>query len=344
VGGAAPWLRLEWGPARVGLVGLTTPDTAATSSPEPDVRFDPPPAAGGAALAEMGRLDLRVALTHLPLAQDRALASAVPLHLVLGGHDHEPMLHEERGALIIKAGADAVNLGRVEYALGCGARVLERRQRLIPVDDRIPEAPDVAALVRRYAERLERELDAPAGWTPVALDARDAVIRRGETALGRFLADVMRERVGAEVALLNSGAVRANRVLPPGPLTRRDVHQLLPFDNIIVLLEVAGADLVRALERSADALPAAAGRFLQTAGVRYRLDAARPPGLRVSEVLVRDRPLDPTRLYRVATIDYLAQGGDGYAMLAGARVLLGAEDGPALAEAVLRALAGGRSP
>jgi 5'-nucleotidase/UDP-sugar diphosphatase len=53
---------------------------------------------------------------------------------------------------------------------------------------------------------------------------------------------------------------------------------------------------------------------------------------------VDGRPLDPERHYSVATNSYLAAGGDGYSMLAGARVLVGPRDGPGLAETLVQAL------
>ena len=117
---------------------------------------------------------------------------------------------EPARAVIVKAGSDAVNVGQVEYEVRCGA-VIGRRQRLIPVDERVAEAPDVASLVRRQAALLARELDAPVGRTAVALDARESLTRREETPLGRFFAALLRDRVSAQVGLLNSGAIRGNR-------------------------------------------------------------------------------------------------------------------------------------
>ena len=344
LGGAAPWLVYDWSGVRVGVIGLTTHDAAGTSRPGPIVAFEPPVPSARAAFDAMGAVDLRAAVTHQSLEHDRDLAARVPLDLILGGHDHDPGIHELGPTVIIKAGADAVNIGRVQYELACGARVLSRRPRLVPVDARVPEAADVAALVARHVAIGERELDVEVGRTPVAIDARETVIRRQATPLGRFLAEVMREQVGAEVALLNGGAVRGNRVLPPGPLTRRHFREMLPFSNIIVLLELRGGALQQALERSVDTLPRPAGHYLQTAGLAYRVDSARPRGNRVSGVLVRGQPLEADRLYRVATIVYLAEGKDGYRMLAPARRLLGPVDGPGLVESVFEAVAAGRSP
>jgi 2',3'-cyclic-nucleotide 2'-phosphodiesterase (5'-nucleotidase family) len=234
-------------------------------------------------------------------------------------------------------------VGQVEYEIRCGA-VIGRRQRLIPVDDRLAEAPDVADLVRQQAALLARELDVEVGRTAVALDARESLTRREETPLGRFFAALLRDRVDAQVGLLNSGAIRGNRVIPAGPITKQDIRALLPFSNTVTLLEVTGVALRAALERSVDELPRPTGHFLQTAGIRMTVDPARPPGQRVGPIEIEGRPLDPAGLYRVAVPDYLARGQDGYPMLAASRVLLAPEDGPGLIETVLEGLARGRSP
>jgi 5'-nucleotidase / UDP-sugar diphosphatase len=342
-GGAWPWLARDLGGVRVGMVGLTLPETQYTSNPGPEVSFEVPRPAARAAFEAMGPVDLRVAVTHLELAGDRALADAVPIHVILGGHDHDPTVVEQGGTLIVKAGSDAMNVGQVELELACGT-VLARRHRLIPVTADIVEATDVRRFVQRYAALTDQALDRVAFVAGAPLEARDAVVRRLEVPLGRLVAEVMRERLDAEAALLNSGSLRANRVFSPGPVTRRDIRALLPFANTMVLLEVPGTTLRAALEHSVSALPQPAGRFLQTAGLRYSVDPERPPGARVGAVEVQGQPLEPGRAYRVAVTDFLARGGDGYAMLAAGRVVVSAEEGPGLIETVLEAVEQGRLP
>jgi 5'-nucleotidase len=342
-GGAWPWLARDFGAVRMGMVGLTLPETQHTSNPGPEVSIEVPRPAARTAFEAMGSVDLRIALTHLELGGDRALADAVPLHAILGGHEHDPMVVEQGGTLILKAGSDAMNVGQVEFELACGA-VLARRHRLIPVTASVAEAPDVRRFVERYAALTEQELDRPAFVAAAPLEARDGVVRRTEVPLGRFVAEVMRERLGAEVGLLNSGGLRANQIYPSGPVTRRDIRTLLPFANTGVLLEIPGSALRAALEHSVSALPQPAGRFLQTAGLRYAVDPGRPPGARVGAVEVQGWPLDPGRAYRVAVPDFLARGGDGYAMLAAGRVVVSAEEGPGLVESVLEAVERGRLP
>ena len=78
-GGAQAALVREWSGVRVGMVGVTLPRTARSSNPGSGMVFEAPAEPARRALDELGVLDLRVALTHLELAQDRALAGADPL-------------------------------------------------------------------------------------------------------------------------------------------------------------------------------------------------------------------------------------------------------------------------
>ena len=74
-----------------------------------------------------------------------------------------------------------------------------------------------------YDARLGRELDVVVGRTAVPLEARRGRVRTQETNLGDFIADAMRARLKTDVALINGGGIRSDRIVPPGPLTRRDV-------------------------------------------------------------------------------------------------------------------------
>jgi 2',3'-cyclic-nucleotide 2'-phosphodiesterase (5'-nucleotidase family) len=74
------------------------------------------------------------------------------------------------------------------------------------------------------------------------------------------------------------------------------------------------------------------------------VDAGRAAGQRVVAATVGGRPVDPAGRYRVAVPDYLARGGDGYAMLGRQRVLVPPESGPPLFDLALEALGRGRLP
>ncbi|MBI2368805.1 MAG: 5'-nucleotidase C-terminal domain-containing protein, partial [Deltaproteobacteria bacterium] len=165
-----------------------------------------------------------------------------------------------------------------------------------------------------------------------------ATLRTRERNVGDLIADIMREAVGAEVAIMNGGGIRTDRVLPPGPVTRRDVLDLLPFLNLVVKAEMDGATLLRALEHGVAEVEHAAGRFPQVSGLRFSVDPRRPPGRRILRVEVGGHLLDPQRRYTVALNDFMYRGGDKYAMFAGARLLLRPESAPSLTDAIIAVL------
>ena len=64
-------------------------------------------------------------------------------------------------------------------------------------------------------------------------------------------------------------------------------------------------------------------------------DASKPAGERVVEVMVGSAALDDGAMYKLATNDYMAGGGDGYGSLRGSKVLLGDLDGKLMANDVM---------
>ena len=74
------------------------------------------------------------------------------------------------------------------------------------------------------------------------------------------------------------------------------------------------------------------------------MDAGRPVGSRILSASIGGNALDPTRRYRVAVLDFLARGGDGYVLLTQAHTVVPSEDGPGLIEIVVEALERGASP
>jgi 2',3'-cyclic-nucleotide 2'-phosphodiesterase (5'-nucleotidase family) len=339
-GGAVREARLERGGVGIGLFGLTTADTASTSAAGADVEFHDPQAEGRAVAAELRRLgaDLVVAVTHQHMSADRALAAAADVDVVLGGHEHEPLVAEEGKAVITKAGSDARYLVEVDVWMRPGGALVERSWTFHEVSARLPEDPEVAAVVRAYETRLGRELDTEVGRTTVPLEARRAPLRTQESNLGDFLADAMRARLGADVALVNGGGIRTDRVVPAGPLTKRDVLGLLPFTNVVLKLAVPGARLREALEQGLGRLEREGGGYLQVSGLRLAYDPRLPAGRRVLGIEVGGAPLDPAKTYTVAVVDYVARGGDGITALRDGRVLVDPTSGPQLSDVLLEAI------
>lgn len=340
----AATLMLERGGYKIGLLGLLTPDTEELSSPGPDIRLAPVTAtatAATAALREQGA-DLVVALTHQDLADDRALLQGVKgLDIVLGGHDHEPITFLEGGKLLIKAGYDAHFLAAVDITLDRVKKgdketvVWSPGWRYLPTAGVAPE-PGIQAKVDAYNVELDKELLVPVGKTTVLLDSTRETVRTKESNIGNLIADAIRESVGADVAIANGGGIRGDRTYDPGTtLTRKDILGELPFGNVTVLLELTGADLLAALENGVSQVEDKAGRFPQVSGMSFTYDAARPAGSRIVGVKIAGADLDPAKLYRLATNDYVYGGGDGYTSLGRGKALIDPSGGKLMASMVM---------
>ena len=76
-------------------------------------------------------------------------------------------------------------------------------------------------------------------------------------------------------------------------------------------------------------------RFPQVSGLAIEADASRPAGNRIVSIRVGDAPLDERKIYRLATNDFMARGGDGYSVFRDAKPLLSALDAPLLSNAVI---------
>ena len=164
-------------------------------------------------------------------------------------------------------------------------------------------------------------------------------MRSEETAIGDFFADAMRAAAGADVAIINGGGIRGNRSYAPGTtLTRKDIAKELPFNNQLVTLELSGADLRAALENAVWLIGKDAGRFAQISGARIVVRRDAVPGSRLVSIEVGGKPLDDTKLYKVATIDFLARGKDGYVALARGKPLVSDLEGPLLTNVIIDAI------
>jgi len=296
------------------------------------------------ARARRARANLIVTLTHQDMADDKRLAAAVPeIDLILGGHEHVPLDARVGQTLILKAGADAVFLGRIDVAVttGRGGRRVESKWELIPVTDQVPEKPEVAALVKQFTASMGAELDVIVGSTSTPLDTRNEIVRTQESAVGNLITDVFRAALQADTALINGGGIRGNTVMPAGQLRRRDIQTILPFANKIVKVEVTGETLRAALENGLSLVERTGGRFPQVSGIRCTFDPTRPAGSRLVSVTVGGRPLDPQARYTMATFDFISGGGDGYATLKAGKVLVTPEHGPLDSDLVIERLKAG---
>ncbi len=335
----------EFGGLKFGFFGVITPDTASLSSPGKDLKFEDFAAASTRLvklLKDQGA-DVVVALTHLNFAEDRDLAKRVKgIDLILGGHDHEPLTAYEGTTLIHKAGYDAKWLSVIDLQVnkrpqpsGPPRVDVVHGWKMIPVVGVQPD-PELAAIVKKHTDKLDVELNVKIGTSTVALSSKRDDVRTQETAMGNLISDAIRDAVGADVGLTNGGGIRGDKTYDAGvTLTRRDILSELPFGNRTVLLELKGSDLQAAMETSVGRVEEKQGRFMQVSGMTLVYDPKAAAGKRVVEIKVGGQPLDPNKIYKVATNEYVAGGGDGFEVLKKGKQLIDESSAKLMASQVI---------
>ena len=175
------------------------------------------------------------------------------------------------------------------------------------------------------------------------------IIRNAETNLGDLCADAYLDQAGdADIAFVNGGGIRVS--IAKGDIILNDILKVHPFGNSLTVIEVTGQQVLDALEWSVHAMPGEFGGFNQVAGLTFEVNPTIPTPCvedentmfvkvddtmerRVRNVLVAGEPIDPEKIYKLASINYqLLDNGDGYTMFDGCTVL---QDGVKLDNQVL---------
>lgn len=141
-------------------------------------------------------------------------------------------------------------------------------------------------------------------------------LRDGESLMGALVADAQREAGHSDFSFINSGGLRNDlRVvrprqagLPSGAISYADAHSVLPFANSLVRMSLSGDDIYALLQSQFDA-DGKRLRTLYVSGLVYRLRDGK-----VLEVMKDGKALDRTARYTVTVANFLAEGGDQFAL------------------------------
>lgn len=287
-----------------------------------------------------------VAVVHDNISRDLLLARSGAFDVVVSGDDHVlTVTYDGRSALVeSREQGELIAIVDVTFDVGerNGSRTVswEPSFRIVDTASVSPD-PAISEQVQTYLASLDAALDEPICTLQAELDSRRVTVRTRESAFGNIVADALLAATDADVAITNGGSIRGDRVYPSGtPFTRRNLMTELPFANTVVLVEITGTDLVRALENGFSLVDSGSGRFPQIAGMDIEVDLARASGSRVASVTIAGEPLEPGRLYRLATNDFLARGGDGYSALRSSEIIIDARDGDLLVNVVADYLKG----
>ncbi len=197
--------------------------------------------------------------------------------------------------------------------------------------------PTVQMQVSGYSKRLDRLLDEQVGVLATPMDTRREVVRAEESAFANFVADSLKEFFDTDIAFINGGVIRGEQQYEANTiLTRRHIATELPFRSRIVVIEATGKMLKDAMENALSMIEENKGRFLHLSGASVVFDSKAKPGQRLREFKVAGADVKDSKLYKIATSDYLASGGDDFIMLKNAKAIeLNTRISPLLSEVVI---------
>ena len=361
---AASWVR-DYGGVKVGFIGATTESTPTIVVPSgiAGLRFIDEADAINAEAARLQALGVQalVAVIHeggntgepgstmewndggcanrrgAIFDIERRLSPAVDV--VLSGHSHQGYRCVIDGRPVMQAVALGRGLSVLDLVLDPKTRDVDRarslHRNLITAQEPAPYAAalrsaqpdaDLAARVAAYAERARPLAERTVGRIGGSFNSG---ANNGDMSAGRLIADAQwaatraPNRGASEFALMNAGGVRAGlacRGTPPGAVSFGDVFTMQPFGNSLVVMTLTGAQLQALLESQPRA-----GALIPSSSIRWVWRANAAPGQRVHDLRINGQPVTAARDVRFTVNSFMAEGGDGYALLRQGRNRLGGE-------------------
>lgn len=335
----------------IGVFGMATPETVTKTNPNNVVGLDfNEDNLAGIAQAQCDELkelgcDIIICLAHLgddvsstPYRSTDVLEQVTDIDLWVDGHSHSVLnddgeAHLVNGTLVASTGEYTKNIGVVTYdgaEFDAGLVHYEDLCNTYEQDGEIITEfygydPEITALVQNYYDEMMEFYSEVVGHTDVLLNGTREFVRTQETNLGDLAADaILAAAPNADFAITNGGGIRANVEI--GDITRYDLFTVFPFGNMVATVELTGAQIVYILEAATHACPGIDGAFPQVSGITFEIhtyieyegEYANPtnPGSRIQNVCINGEPIDLDATYVMATNDFLAAGGDTYAILA----------------------------
>ena len=323
----------KFGRVKVGILGITTPEVPVKTSPKnvegltfgnaQEILYS---AAERVYALKKQKCSVIIAVMHMG---DEAylepnslqIAEFLPdIDIIIDGHSHTELENMKvNNTVIASTGEYMENLGVLTLHLK-GKRLQSIDAQLIPAADFKDVEPDakISALIDAINADIEPILQEVVMESPARLEGERDIIRTQSTNLGRIVAESMRLETGAELAITNSGGIRAT--VEPGPVTKGELVSVLPYGNMVMMIEATGAEIVETLN---NVMILGEGSFPQFTGmtVEATLETGKESNgteyqyCKVKRVLVDGAEIDPNKTYTVAINDFIFTGGDNYMSL-----------------------------
>ncbi|KAJ1925400.1 hypothetical protein GGI09_002921 [Coemansia sp. S100] len=329
---------------QLGIIGFITNTTGSISSAGPTVSFTDPVPAVNRYVQELHLKGIKriIAVSHNGYHEDMDVAARTHgLDLIVGGHSHTYLAlnASEPGAggayptavtnldghttYVVQAKAWGEYVGYVDVEFASDGSVAKLAGEPIHMTTNITEDADMAASVIQWRKPFESYGNTLVGNLTVGVSNSDCLL--AECEIGDIATDAMlwsrSKDTPTDVAIINGGGIRAG--IASGPTKVKDVLLVFPFGNAVVSLDIGGKQLWQIITGVFLKTNLANGRpitsFIQVAGARIKYHPALGStngSFVVDSIDIAQgtndtwAPLDEAKTYRVATLDYIAHGGD----------------------------------
>lgn len=354
----------SYGDVKVAFVGITTPESFTKSTPayfqDKTGKYIYSFCEGnnGADLytnvqasvdaAKAAGADYVVAIAHLGIEETSApwrstdvIANTTGIDAMIDGHSHSVIDGEKhankdgKDVLLNQTGTKLANIGKVVIDTKAGTVTSE----LVSLEEYEAVNEETKTFIDGINTEFDGVLSEVVAKTDVDLTTKkingDRAVRSQETNLGDLCADAYRVVLGADIAFVNGGGIRAD--IAAGDVTYGQIIKVHPYSNQATSIKVTGQQVLDALEMGAKNAPGESGGFMQVSGLTYTIDSTIPSSVktddkgnfvsvdgdyRVRDVKVGKEDLVLDKEYVLASHDYmLLNGGDGMVMFKGAEVI-----------------------
>lgn len=240
------------------------------------------------------------------------------IDIFIGGHMHrgvaQPWIDPVTHTMVIQGYAYGSNLGwitlkvdpKTKTVSGYESPAMREGSMITLFEDQFIPDEDIAPMIQKQVDIAEKGMDEIIGSAGVYLSRTNV---DAQSLMGNTIVDAMRHEVNADFAFMNLGGVRAD--IKSGPVTYRNVFDVMPFDNMVVSFKCSGEFLRRIIETRVEG-----GRHgMIVSGGKVVYSKKRKNFERVTSLQIAGQPWDPNRIYTVATTDFLMQGNAGLTLL-----------------------------
>jgi len=318
---AEPFAIIEREGIKVGFIGMATPETAYKTLKANVINYEfidpvevitewvPKVKDAGA--------DIIIALTHLGSFQDKegnitgeavALSEVDGVAAVISAHTHQSVSGLVNGKPLVQAYYNGRSIAKLTFVFDENNKLVSAEpflDELYKRPDTLKDDTNTLAIYNKYNEELKPVLGKILGKTTVDLD-HDRYA--GPSLLGEWSCEIMKDKVGVQIAMTNGGGLRVP--IPAGDITAGILYEVMPFDNTLYTMKLSGADVKANIEHGI--MNEDIG-WVQIAGVRVIYNPKAEAGNRITSMVLEDgAPVEMDKYYTVVTNDFMFTGGDNY--------------------------------